>query len=243
MVASGLVIDPATVYYSGQSLGAIQGTVDVAANPRISKAVLNVGGGTLVDVFTTSPAFSPSVNKLLAGLGISPGTSAYLQFLAVAKLILDPADPVNFAGHLTDAASMLPNLLPPLGGAIDGSVAQAPKKILTQAALCDQVVPNTWNYVLDSNARTGPLPGFPGFGYTGPGTFQLFFKMVGGPPTPTEVSDAIAACGVPGGLSPHAVEHGFFTDWTSSTATFKAQSDAADFVVSDTPPMSLVFLP
>src|SRR5882762_8190293 len=41
-------------------------TADVAANPRISRAVLNVGGGTAVDVFTTSPAFAPSTNALLA---------------------------------------------------------------------------------------------------------------------------------------------------------------------------------
>jgi hypothetical protein len=240
MVASGLVIDPATVYYSGQSMGAIQGTVDVAANPRISKAVLNVGGGTLVDIFTTSPAFVTGVNQLLASIGIDPGTSGYLQFLAVAKLILDPADPVNYAGHLT--GDTLPNLLPPLGGAIDGSVLQAPKKILTQAALCDQTVPNTWNYVLDANAATGPLPGFPGFA-TGPGTFQLFFRMGGAPPTSSEVTAQITACAVPGGTSPNGIEHAFFTDWTSQATTLTAQTDAADFVVSDTLPSSLVVIP
>jgi hypothetical protein len=241
MVASGRVIDPTKVYYSGQSLGAIQGAVNVAANPRITKAVLNVGGGTLVDIFTTSPAFVNSTNALLAGLGITPGTSGYLQFLSVAKLILDPADPINFAGHLT--GNTLPNLLPPLGGATDGSVAQAPKKVLTQAALCDQTVPNTWNYVLDSNAGTGPLPGFPGFGFTGPGTFQLFFKLDGGAPTSAQVTEAISACGVPGGTSVHAVAHAFFTDWVDAAATGKAQADAAAFVASDTTPMSLVFVP
>jgi hypothetical protein len=240
MVLSGLVIDPAHVYYSGQSMGAIQGAMDVAANPRISKAVLNVGGGTLVDIFTTSPAFVSGVDALLAGLGITPGTAEYLQFLAVAKLILDPADPINFAGHLT--ANTLPNLLPPLGGNPNGSVPQAAKKVLSQMALCDQTVPNTWGYVLDSNAATGPLPGFPGFA-TGPGTFQLFFKLVGGPPTPTEINAAIQACAVPGGTSTHAVEHGFYTDWSDALMTGQAQSDAAAFVVSDTLPSSLVVLP
>jgi hypothetical protein len=240
LVGGGIIINPLAVYYSGQSMGAIQGTVDVATNPRISKAVLNVGGGTLVDIFTTSPAFSSSVNQLLAGMGISPGTSQYLQFLAVAKLILDPADPINFAGHLTDPASMLPNLLASVPAGTPPP-AQLPKKILTQAALCDQTVPNTWNYVLASNAGTGPLPGAATFG--GPGTFQLFFKLVGGPPTPSDVSAAISACAVPGGTSTHAVEHGFFTDWVNSGMTAKAQSDAGDFVVSDTTPTSLVVLP
>ena len=227
----GLVIDPAKVYYSGQSLGAIQGTVNVATNPRISKAVLNVGGGTLVDVFTTSPAFSSGVNQLLAAMGISPGTPQYLQFLAVAKLMLDPADPVNFAGHLT--ANTLPDLLTDQTGA----TPQAAKKILTQAALCDAVVPNTWNYVLDANAGTGPLPGFPGFGPTGPGTFQLFMKPTADP------AAAIAACGSPTGTSPFAQPHAFLLDWTNPALAATAQGDAAAFVVDDLNPMSLVMLP
>ena len=46
------IVDPAKVYFSGQSLGSIQGAADVATNPRISKAGFNVGGGTIVDVFT-----------------------------------------------------------------------------------------------------------------------------------------------------------------------------------------------
>jgi hypothetical protein len=233
MVGRGLVIDPARVYYSGQSLGAIQGTVDVAAIPRIQKAVLNVGGGTLVDVFTTSPAFASTTNALLAGLGIAPGSSAYLQFLAVAKLILDPADPVNYAGHLT--ANTLPNLIPPLGGAIDGTVKQLAKKVLTQAALCDQVVPNTWNYVLDHNAGSAPLPGATGFG--GPGTFQLFMKPTADP------AAAIAACGSPTGTSAFAQPHGFLLDWSNPALAAKVQGDAAAFVVDDTNPLSLIMLP
>jgi hypothetical protein len=233
----GVIIDPAQVYYSGQSLGAIQGAVNVAANPRFSKAVLNVGGGTLVDIFTTSPAFADGTNALLAGMGIAPGTSAYLQFLAVAKLILDPADPVNYAGHLT--GDTLPNLFLPPNGNRNGLVPQDAKKVLTQAALCDQVVPNTWSYVLDANAGTGPLPGFPGFG-TDAGTFQLFAAPGS---DPTTIGEAITACGVPGVTTDHAVEHGFFTDWANDVMTLAAQTAAADFVVSDTAPPSLVVLP
>jgi hypothetical protein len=232
MVGRGLVIDPAAVSYSGQSLGAIQGTVNVAANPRISKAVLNVGGGTLVDIFTTSPAFSTGINQLLAAMGIVPGTSGYLQFLSVAKLILDPADPINFAGHLT--ADTLPNLL----ANPDGSVPQTAKRILTQAALCDQTVPNTWNYVLDSNAGTGPLPGAPAFYAPGAtGTFQLFMK-----PTADPVS-AVAACGSPTGTSAYAQAHGFLLDWSNPALAARAQGDAASFVVDDTSPSSLIMLP
>jgi len=234
MAAQSVIVDPAKVYFAGQSLGAIHGTVDVATNPRMSRAVLNVGGGTLVDIFTTSPAFSTSTNALLAGLGIQPGAnSAYFQFLVVAKTILDPADPVNFAGHLQ--ANTLPNLLPPLGGNPDGSVPQAAKSILTQAAFCDQVVPNPWNYVLDSNAGTGPLPP------TGaPGTFELFFKSATAP-----TAQDLGACPAPtsGQLPPGtAVAHGFLTDWASNNTTTAVQGRAGDFLSGTASPSSIILV-
>jgi len=232
LVGKNLVIDPAQVYFLGQSLGSIQGTLDVATNPRISRAVLNVGGGTVVDVFTTSPAFAANTNALLASLGIQPGAnSAYLQFLVVAKTILDPADPVNFAGHLS--SNTLPNLLPPLGGNPNGTVPQAPKAVLTQAAFCDQVVPNPWNFVLDSNAGSTPLPP------TGaPGTFELFFTGT----TPPGLTD----CPSPtSGLPPPAssVAHGFITSWASTSATGATavgQARAAGFLSGTPSPSSVV---
>jgi len=242
MVSQGRIINPAAIYYMGQSLGAIQGTVDVATNPRISKAVLNVGGGTVVDIFTNSPAFTANTNALLAGLGVQPGTPAYLQFLVVAKTILDPADPVNFASHLL--ANTLPNLLPPLGGAIDGSVKQAPKAILTQAAFCDQTVPNPFNFILDSTIGTGPRLIDPTF--TLPGTFQLFLK--GAPPASAAALQAtLATCPSPTSGKPApsatAVSHGFITDWSNAGITDKGQSDAAAFLSAGTLPLSLVVLP
>jgi dienelactone hydrolase len=236
LAAGGLVIDPSKVYYVGQSLGAINGAADVATNPRISKAVLNVGGGTITDVFATSPAFSPSVDQLLAGLGIGKGTSAYFQFLIVAKTVLDPADPINYVGHLT--GNTLPNLLAPLGGNENGSVPQTAKKVLDQVAFCDQTVPNPFNLVFASNAGTGPLPGLAGFG--GPGTFQLFFKGTSAP----SAAD-LGSCPAPGGTSlpAFAVGHSFLTDWVSPSRTRRAQGDAAAFLAADTTPLTLVVLP
>src|SRR5438874_4397565 len=216
MIATGVIIDPTKIYFVGQSLGAIQGTGDVAVNPRISTAVLNVGGGTVVDVFTTSPAFATTTNTLLASLGIQPGAnSAYLQFLVVAKTILDPADPVNFAGHLT--ANTLPNLLVNP----NGTVAQSAKAVLRQVAFCDQVVPNPFNFILYSTVSPFTYPP------TGaPGTFQLFFK--GTPNATTLQSCPAPTSGQP--ASVNSIAHAFFTDWASG-ATARAQSDAAAFLV------------
>jgi len=221
MIARGVIIDPREVYFTGQSLGSIQGTPAVAANPRISKAVFNVGGGTVVDVFTNSPAFAAGIDQLLASLGIVRGTSAFLQFLVVAKTVLDGSDPINFAGHLTGTQGrMLPNFLAKL----DGSVAQTPKKVLAQVAHCDATLPNPFSFLLASNLGVSPLPGQAGFG-TAAGTFQLFagagFTTVG-------------ACS-----ASTAVQHGFVTDWASATLTSTAQADLAQFLMSNTAPPSL----
>jgi hypothetical protein len=247
MVLQGVIIDPTKTYFIGQSLGAIQGTLDVATNPRISRAVLNVGGGTTTDIFANSPAFVAVTNALLATLGIQPGANAaYLQFLVVAKTVLDPADAVNYAGHITK--DTLPNLLPPLGGATDGSVPQQPKALLTQAAYCDQVVPNPFNYILDSNAAcgstpiatcaAGPLPYVPGFG-TGTGTFELFYTNTGALPVLTNCPAPPAG----GGSTPGAVSHGFLTDWADAAATTRGQADAAAFLFDGTQPASLAVVP
>jgi hypothetical protein len=212
MAGRGVIIDPGKIYYSGQSLGAIQGVMDVATNPRISKAGFNVGGGTIVDIFSNSPAFEATTDQLLEGLGIVRGTAQFLQFLVVAKTVLDPADPINFAGHLT--ANPLPNLL------VDptGATPQAPKKILAQMANCDAVVPNAFGLVYASNVPTAPLPP------TGdPGTFQLFVTL------PFTFGDCTKG----------VVEHGFYTDWANPALTAVAQSDLASFVRNDTPPPSV----
>ncbi|HEX3759222.1 MAG TPA: hypothetical protein VHW23_10965 [Kofleriaceae bacterium] len=229
MALRGVIIDPATVYFTGQSLGAIQGTMDVATNPRISKAGLNVGGGTITDIFTTSPAFAPQVNALLAGLHIDrvANPSQFLQFLTVAKTVLDPADPVNFAGHLT--ANTLPNLLPPLGGNPNGTVPQTAKNVLVQLANCDQVVPNVTGVVWASNllfagVSPGPLPAanipfevFVGPGFTDPTTQFLNAAACTSSPT----------IGVP---------HGFLIDPTNATLAQHAQDDLTAFIKSDTLP-------
>jgi hypothetical protein len=235
MVTRGVVINPGTIYFSGQSLGSIQGVLDVATNPRISKAAFNVGGGTVVDIFSNSPAFTAATDALLMQLGIARGTPQFLQFLVVAKTVLDPADPINFAGHLTDHT--LPNLL----ANPNGSVAQAPKKVLSQIANCDGVVPNPFNLIDASNIYAGntpavPLPAVPAFFTPGlTGAFQLF---VGTDFNPAPGGTPFGTCNVPTAF----VTHAFLTDWgsaTSSSLAAKAQTDIAKFVTADILPLTV----
>lgn len=237
MVGKGVIVDPKLVYYSGQSLGAIQGTLSAAANPRISKAGLNVGGGTITDIFTNSPAFKDGVDALLGALKITRGTPQFLQFVTVGKTVLDPADPINFAGHIT--ANNLPDLLTNA----NGTVAQAPKKVLIQVAFCDQVVPNPFGLVWSSNiafaparatppaAPLGPLPNNPAFFAPGStGQFQLF----AGPAfTAADFQTANCTPNTAAGLLTHGGGHSFLlADPDHPDLTAAAQTSLAAFMTS-----------
>jgi hypothetical protein len=212
-------IDPTKVYYVGQSFGSIEGTPDVAANPFFSKTVLNVGGGTFIDIATTSPTYKPLVAQVLGSLTppITVGSPQYLQFVQVAKWVLDPADPINFASHLiTDP---LPNLLPPLGGNPDGSVPQAAKVVLGQAARCDNNVPNSANQLLYGLVGLSPLnPLSP------PATPPLEWFMV----------NTVDACPADGSTGPGGATHGFLLDFANQSLTLKAQGDVASFLAVGT---------
>ena len=221
----GFVIDPRKVTFLGQSLGAFNGTVDAAVNPRISNVVLNVGGETFVDTFANSPAFADRVARLLASIGITDKKSpAYLQFLLVAKWVLDPAEPANFAHHL--AANTLPNLLkgglpPPFD--VD---PMRPKAVLGQLANCDATVPNAFNLLLYGNIGLGTA--------ALPGSAQELFTY------PSH--DGVGDCA--GGPVPHA----FLTDWgiangvvdpNLAAATQQVQDDAAVFLSTNTAPPAI----
>lgn len=237
---------PQTTGWVGQSLGSLVGTLNTAANPRIGSAVLNAGGATMVDIFTRAPSFRAQVDALFLSLGIDRSRLAdatvagnYLRTLSVAKWILDPADPLNFAGRITDPATTLPNLLPPLGGNTDGSVRQAAKKMLGQNAFCDRTIPNAFNLELEGNAGLVASPAAPP---TAPSSGNVqWFLFSGGAADP----DPVIGC--PAGL---AAPHGFFTNWGQGSATAdqpgiqrltdRAQKAAADFLLTGAPPTNLV---
>lgn len=205
----GVQFDPSTISFVGQSLGAISGAVDAAANARIRKLALNVGGGTLADVFTQSPDFQPSVNALLATLGIQPGTAAFLQFVQVAKWVLDPADPVNYAVNLVQQ---------PLPGPLSGGAAPPPRSVLGQMALCDSTVPNAFSLNLYGDA------GLPTNG--GANTAATSFT--------TFVAGGAAAC--PANAVHHVFLLDWATYGASITP--QSQDDIAAFFLAGTPPPS-----
>jgi hypothetical protein len=163
---AGVLVNPTQVYYAGISLGAMVGTSTVATNPRFARAALNVPGGTLVDVVTTAPAFQPRIGPIFAGLGIDVAcvqqgtgcdaatraaqTARFAQTLAIAKWILDPAEPLNYAANLT-TKTFDPALQPFVAGGL-GSATTAG---YGQMVLGDPVVPNPTNRLLLNLALPG----------------------------------------------------------------------------------------
>jgi hypothetical protein len=105
----------------------------------------------MVDLFTDPlSVFAPTVDQVFLGLGIdrsqiatNPTVAAnYLSTINVAKWIVDPADPGNFARHVS--AAPLPNLLANPAG----TVPQAAKDAFGLIAKGDGTIRNPYNELL-----------------------------------------------------------------------------------------------
>lgn len=147
-------LDPARIYYFGQSFGGIYGTMFLAVEPDVRAGVPNVAGGASIDIIRLSPSFragifAPSAEaRGLSNLppvgGIPqfnenwplrdqppvintvPGAMALQQWIDRSSWAVRIGDPVAYAPHLRRA---------PLPGV-------PAKSILFLFARGDQTVPN-----------------------------------------------------------------------------------------------------
>ncbi len=135
-----LQVDPTRILYLGHSMGSIFGGMTHAMTTDIKASVLNVSGAGWADILINTDQVAGFQCPLVDGLidaGVLTGDKfdeaantglcttdawktdpGFLQFAAIARWILDPADPANFMTRL------------------------APKKFLIQRAAGDAVVPN-----------------------------------------------------------------------------------------------------
>lgn len=97
--AIGQRLDPETIHYAGQSLGAIIGAVWVATTPEIDRAVLNVPGADMVDLFAESTFFGPQIEEYFDSLAIRSPSFERERLLDVARWLIDSVDP-HTVGHL-----------------------------------------------------------------------------------------------------------------------------------------------
>jgi hypothetical protein len=142
--ATAPFIDPTQVHYMGHSMGAIVGTGFLALMPLLGQQVLSATlanpGGEFVYLGIESPTFGPpaiaGLEEASGGL-LTPGTTAFAQYLRDSQSIIDSGDPWNYIQlavaftpiHMVEVVGTNP---PPAG-----CNAQAPAN-----GCPDQVVPN-----------------------------------------------------------------------------------------------------
>jgi hypothetical protein len=202
LAESDYAVDPTRIYWLSQSLGSSQGAVDLAAIPRFQNAVFNAPGATLVDIFANPEShFHQTLLDLLDP--IVEGTPDYLKTLQVAKWILDPADPANFAPHV-----LADRLTSPLD-ALPGNPTS--RSALVQAALCDGTIPNAQNAYFASQLGVA----VPAAGAASNGYVQWYLT------------------GATGAVCPdNAATHGFLLDGVDASLTSQAQTTAGAFLAS-----------
>jgi hypothetical protein len=153
-----LQVDADNMGYIGISLGGIMGSMVVAEAEGLEAGVTNVAGGGLIDVIenTQTLAIKCSLVNALIDAGVVIGDKwdptvdptvgicltedwktqpGYRQFAVIARWVLDPADPANFAAKLATRTSLL------------------------QEVMGDKVVPNIATDQLGALSGRTPIPG------------------------------------------------------------------------------------
>lgn len=143
----GDVLDTDTLYFVGHSTGGMVGSLAVAITDQVDAAALVAGGGHMTRILMETPDedFKAPIVEALEAMGFEEGTMEYFQFLETAQLLLDRADPVNYAVHLTAA---------PLEG-------HGAKPVFMIRAMADGLIPESATMGLACAARDGDL--FPYF--------------------------------------------------------------------------------
>ena len=178
-------LDASHIYYGGQSLGAMYGTILTALEPSVRAAALNVGGGTEIDIARWSPAYkSLAVETLgmrmpsLLNEGstynddyVFPGQPAHVTTVPGAIAIQNEFETLEWLAMAGDPIAFAPHLqLAPLAGS-------SSRPVLMQFAIEDMTMPNpassaligaaglinsTWEYRHDlARAKMPDLPADP----------------------------------------------------------------------------------
>jgi hypothetical protein len=140
------VIDKNNIAYFGDSLGAMEGTIASALEPRVKGWFLNVNGGS---IFHELAAHSPNISKSLGeaaaiNFGITSERFSWSDpLVALLQQTVEPGDPISYAGYL----SFNPQ---PIAG-----VTPQPRNIIQTEALWDEVVTDEANEALARAAGWG----------------------------------------------------------------------------------------
>lgn len=123
-----LSFDGSNLVYTGESFGAMLGSIVLAEDPELKAAVLDVGGGGIVlDLVVNSPSFSPLFGPL---------ATLFLD----NTVNLEQATPPARAQLSLNLAAMI---LEPGDGLAVSAIMDPSKSVLLLEAKDDEVVPNT----------------------------------------------------------------------------------------------------
>src|ERR1041384_3863980 len=97
-------LDPARIYYTGQSFGGIYGTMFLAVEPDVRVGVPNVPGGPAIEIIRLSPFFRDALfapNAALRGLVNHPsGATPGAQIIETLPLRDEPVLVNNVPGAM-----------------------------------------------------------------------------------------------------------------------------------------------
>jgi hypothetical protein len=146
-------LDGSRIYYAGQSLGALYGSMLAALDPSVRAAALNVGAATVADIALWSPAYRSLANRVLA-LRVPPLLNAGSTYNADYVLQGQPVHVISVPGAAAiqeeffrlewlqmpgDPIAFLPHLqISPLAGL-------TARPVLAQFARADMTLPNPMN--------------------------------------------------------------------------------------------------
>ncbi len=91
-------IDNNNIKYFGFSLGTIIGNIFISVDDSIKSAVLNAAGGGLTNIImNTKESISGSLFAVFEAMGMSKDSRELNDFMYLAQVVLDPADPINYS--------------------------------------------------------------------------------------------------------------------------------------------------
>jgi hypothetical protein len=176
---ASLAFDPARIFYSGNSMGAVVGASVVTVEPTVVGAVLNVQPGSIVEALVESPVFRPLSQGLFLPLLRITGSFDEID----RHLIFDPTvDMMRWALEPIDPLALAPHLL-------HNPVVAGPRPdVLVQVASLDEVagVAPTESFIVAA--------GIPGHGseYSFAAVASVELPATGNVTTPAGTSTAVA---------------------------------------------------
>ena len=140
------------IHFIGHSLGAIVGGLYSPTEPYSQRAVLSCAGGRLISLLFNSQTRGPAALAQLSAASngaVAPGTQAFDLFNFAAQIVVDDADPINYAstGIIGFAKSQVQN-----------EFFFRSSRVLLQEMIGDETIPNSASrdlataFAYDSNA-------------------------------------------------------------------------------------------